>query len=57
METELLKVPMTIVDREKCLKEFPRLTKNMLCAGYENETYDACQVTWMYPLHPLGLPM
>uniref|UniRef100_A0A8C9CC28 Peptidase S1 domain-containing protein n=1 Tax=Phocoena sinus TaxID=42100 RepID=A0A8C9CC28_PHOSS len=43
METELLKVPMTIVDREKCLKEFPRLTKNMLCAGYENETYDACQ--------------
>ncbi|XP_049567212.1 serine protease 55 isoform X2 [Orcinus orca] len=44
METELLKVPMTIVDWEKCLKEFPRLTKNMLCAGFENETYDACQV-------------
>eukprot|EP00069_Balaena_mysticetus_P015432 bmy_09202T0 len=43
METELLKVPMTIMDWEKCLKEFPRLTKNMLCAGYENETYDACQ--------------
>ncbi|XP_057576619.1 serine protease 55, partial [Hippopotamus amphibius kiboko] len=43
METELLKVPMTIMDWEKCLKEFPKLTKNMLCAGYENETYDACQ--------------
>nr|XP_033713469.1 serine protease 55 isoform X4 [Tursiops truncatus] len=43
METELLKVPMTIVDWEKCSKEFPRLTKNMLCAGFENETYDACQ--------------
>ncbi|XP_066896107.1 serine protease 55 isoform X1 [Kogia breviceps] len=43
METELLKVPMTIMDWEKCLKKFPRLTKNMLCAGYENESYDACQ--------------
>uniref|UniRef100_A0A8D1CPV8 Peptidase S1 domain-containing protein n=1 Tax=Sus scrofa TaxID=9823 RepID=A0A8D1CPV8_PIG len=43
METELMKVPMTIVDWGKCLKQFPKLTKNMLCAGYQNESYDACQ--------------
>ncbi|XP_010966131.3 serine protease 55 [Camelus bactrianus] len=43
METELMKVPMIIMDWEKCSKEFPKLTKNMLCAGYKNESYDACQ--------------
>ncbi|XP_053434515.1 serine protease 55 [Nycticebus coucang] len=40
---ELLKVPMIITDWDMCLKEFPKLTKNMLCAGYKNESYDACQ--------------
>uniref|UniRef100_A0A8C3X651 Serine protease 55 n=1 Tax=Catagonus wagneri TaxID=51154 RepID=A0A8C3X651_9CETA len=43
METELMKVPMTVMDWGECLKEFPKLTTNMLCAGYENESYDACQ--------------
>ncbi|MXQ89842.1 hypothetical protein E5288_WYG020563 [Bos mutus] len=43
METELLKAPMTIMNWDKCFKEFPKLTKNMLCAGYENESYDSCQ--------------
>lgn len=48
METELLKAPMTIMSWDRCFKEFPKLTKNMLCAGYENESYDSCQVTWGY---------
>uniref|UniRef100_E1BLW6 Serine protease 55 n=2 Tax=Bos TaxID=9903 RepID=E1BLW6_BOVIN len=39
----LLKAPMTIMNWDKCFKEFPKLTKNMLCAGYENESYDSCQ--------------
>uniref|UniRef100_A0A8C9L3Y7 Serine protease 55 n=2 Tax=Panthera tigris TaxID=9694 RepID=A0A8C9L3Y7_PANTA len=43
MKTDLMKVPMIIVDWKKCSKAFPRLTKNMLCAGYENESFDACQ--------------
>ncbi|XP_025318712.2 serine protease 55 isoform X1 [Canis lupus dingo] len=43
MKIELMKVPMIIMDWEKCLKAFPKLTKNMLCAGYENESFDACQ--------------
>ncbi|XP_034516051.1 serine protease 55 isoform X1 [Ailuropoda melanoleuca] len=43
MKTDLMKVPMTIMDWEKCSKAFPKLTKNMLCAGYENESFDACQ--------------
>lgn len=38
------------MDWEKCSKLFSKLTKNMLCAGYENESYDACQVTKGYPL-------
>lgn len=45
MKTDLMKVPMILMDWEKCSKLFPKLTKNMLCAGYENESYDACQVT------------
>lgn len=48
METELLKAPMTIMNWDTCFREFPKLTKNMLCAGYENESYDSCQVTWGY---------
>nr|KAF6402192.1 hypothetical protein HJG63_016010 [Rousettus aegyptiacus] len=40
---DLIKVPMIIMDWEKCSKLFSKLTKNMLCAGYENESYDACQ--------------
>lgn len=57
METELMKVPMTIVDWGKCLKQFPKLTKNMLCAGYQNESYDACQVSWVSPPpYPYGPP-
>lgn len=63
MKIELMKVPMIIMDWEKCLKAFPKLTKNMLCAGYENESFDACQVTKEYS-HPhlqapiiSGLPM
>ncbi|XP_053072651.1 serine protease 55 isoform X2 [Acinonyx jubatus] len=43
MKTDLMKVPMIIMDWKKCSKAFPRLTKNMLCAGYENESFDACQ--------------
>lgn len=39
-----MKVPMIIMDWEKCSKVFPKLTKNMLCAGYENASYDSCQV-------------
>lgn len=55
MKTDLMKVPMTIMDWEKCSKAFPKLTKNMLCAGYENESFDACQVTKGYPHpHPTG---
>lgn len=56
---DLIKVPMIIMDWEKCSKLFSKLTKNMLCAGYENESYDACQVTKGHPLphsidpHPL----
>lgn len=55
MTTDLMKVPMIIMDWEKCSKLFPKLTKNMLCAGYENESYDACQVTKGSPHpHPVG---
>lgn len=54
MKADLMKVPMTIMDWEKCSKLFPKLTKNMLCAGYENESYDACQVTKGPPPIPLG---
>ncbi|KAM8764537.1 serine protease 55 [Rhynchonycteris naso] len=43
MNSDLMKVPMIIIDWEKCLLEFPKLTENMLCAGYENKSYDACQ--------------
>nr|XP_044986481.1 serine protease 55 [Jaculus jaculus] len=43
MKTDLMKAPMVITGWEECLKVFPSLTKNMLCAGYENESYDACQ--------------
>ncbi|XP_066108779.1 serine protease 55 [Saccopteryx bilineata] len=43
MTTDLMKVPVIIIDWEKCLLEFPKLTENMLCAGYENKSYDACQ--------------
>ncbi|KAI5943448.1 Serine protease 55 [Manis javanica] len=34
---------MIVMDWEECSKVFPKLTKNMLCAGYKNESYDACQ--------------
>uniref|UniRef100_A0A8C5UWJ9 Serine protease 55 n=1 Tax=Microcebus murinus TaxID=30608 RepID=A0A8C5UWJ9_MICMU len=43
MQTDLMKVPMIITDWEKCAKDFPQLGRNMLCAGYKNESYDACQ--------------
>ncbi|XP_054431945.1 serine protease 55 [Pteronotus mesoamericanus] len=43
MGSDLMKVPMIIMDWQNCSKVFPNLTKNMLCAGYENENYDACQ--------------
>uniref|UniRef100_A0A8C4MA45 Serine protease 55 n=1 Tax=Equus asinus TaxID=9793 RepID=A0A8C4MA45_EQUAS len=43
MTTDLMKVPMIIVHWEECVKEFPKLTRNMLCAGYKTENYDACQ--------------
>ncbi|XP_023375424.1 serine protease 55 [Pteropus vampyrus] len=43
VKPDLIKVPMIIMDWEKCSKLFSKLTKNMLCAGYENESYDACQ--------------
>lgn len=45
METNLLKVPMIILDWNECAKTFTKLTKNMLCAGFMNKSYDACQVT------------
>lgn len=49
-----MKVPMIIMDWEKCSEAFPKLTKNMLCAGYQNKSFDACQVTKGYPqLHPI----
>lgn len=55
MTTDLMKVPMIVMDWEECSKVFPKLTKNMLCAGYKNESYDACQVTRGYPFpHPKG---
>ncbi|XP_069872119.1 serine protease 55 isoform X1 [Dipodomys merriami] len=43
MTAELRKVPMVIGDWKKCVAMFPKLTKNMLCAGYGNSSYDACQ--------------
>ncbi|XP_017395940.1 serine protease 55 [Cebus imitator] len=43
MKMDLMKAPMVIMDWEECSKVFPKLTKNMLCAGYKNESYDACQ--------------
>ncbi|XP_008826384.1 serine protease 55 [Nannospalax galili] len=45
MTTDLMKVPMLIIDWEECSQIFPKLTQNMLCAAYENEneSYDACQ--------------
>ncbi|KAM4802197.1 serine protease 55 [Urocitellus parryii] len=43
MKTDLLKVPMVIIDWNECAKTFTKLTKNMLCAGFMNESYDACQ--------------
>nr|XP_020041048.1 serine protease 55 [Castor canadensis] len=42
-KTDLMKVPMAITDWNKCAKVFSKLTKNMLCAGFENKSYDACQ--------------
>lgn len=45
MTTDLMKVPMRIMDWKECTKVFPVLTNNMLCAAYDNESYDACQVT------------
>lgn len=47
--TDLMKVPMVIMDRRECTKVFPKLTKNMLCAGYANKSYDSCQVTRVSP--------
>lgn len=44
MSTDLMKVPMRIIEWEECLQMFPSLTTNMLCASYGNESYDACQV-------------
>lgn len=52
VKTDLMKAPMVIMDWEECSKVFPKLTKNMLCAGYNNESYDACQVTRGYPPSP-----
>ncbi|XP_031218412.1 serine protease 55 isoform X2 [Mastomys coucha] len=40
---DLMKVPMRITDWEECLQIFPSLTTNMLCALYDNKSYDACQ--------------
>uniref|UniRef100_A0A8C9KS86 Serine protease 55 n=1 Tax=Panthera tigris altaica TaxID=74533 RepID=A0A8C9KS86_PANTA len=54
MKTDLMKVPMIIVDWKKCSKAFPRLTKNMLCAGYENESFDACQQSCFPTLQELN---
>ncbi|XP_004695851.2 PREDICTED: serine protease 55, partial [Condylura cristata] len=41
--SDLLKAPMVIADWEACARVFPKLTENMLCAGYQNRSYDACQ--------------
>lgn len=59
VKTDLMKAPVVIMDWEECSKMFPKLTKNMLCAGYKNESYDACQVTGgtlphLIRPHPLG---
>ncbi|ERE90205.1 serine protease 55 [Cricetulus griseus] len=43
MKTDLMKAPMHIIDWKECTKVFPKLTTNMLCASYGNESYDACQ--------------
>ncbi|MBZ3869373.1 Serine protease 55 [Sciurus carolinensis] len=43
MKTDLLKVPMVIIDWKECSRTFTKLTQNMLCAGFMNESYDACQ--------------
>ncbi|ELV14217.1 Serine protease 55 [Tupaia chinensis] len=43
MKTDLMKAPMVITDWKECSMLFPKLTKNMMCAGYKNESYDACQ--------------
>ncbi|KAG8506304.1 Serine protease 55 [Galemys pyrenaicus] len=43
VSNDLLKAPMVITDWKECAKIFPKLTKNMLCAGYQNQSYDACQ--------------
>ncbi|XP_021059775.1 serine protease 55 [Mus pahari] len=43
MSMDLMKVPMRIIEWEECLRMFPSLTTNMLCASYGNESYDACQ--------------
>ncbi|XP_021501279.1 serine protease 55 [Meriones unguiculatus] len=43
MKTDLMKVPMNVIDWKECSKVFPKLTKNMLCASYDNGSYDACQ--------------
>lgn len=51
--SDLMKVPMVIMDRRECTKVFPKLTKNMLCAGYVNKSYDSCQVTRGVPSLPL----
>nr|KAF6481651.1 serine protease 55 [Molossus molossus] len=49
--TELMKVPMIIMDWERCSKVFPKLTKNMLCASYKNMSYDSCQPN-ILQVHP-----
>ncbi|XP_034354771.1 serine protease 55-like [Arvicanthis niloticus] len=41
--SNLMKVPMRIVDWKECSQMFSSLTTNMLCASYDNESYDACQ--------------
>ncbi|XP_051016998.1 serine protease 55 [Acomys russatus] len=43
MKSDLMKVPMRITDWKQCSKVFPSLTTNMLCASYDNGSYDACQ--------------
>ncbi|XP_075413316.1 serine protease 55 [Tenrec ecaudatus] len=43
LTTDMMKAPMAIIAWERCSQIFPKLTKNMLCAGYKNESYDACQ--------------
>ncbi|XP_059129471.1 serine protease 55 isoform X1 [Peromyscus eremicus] len=42
-KTDLMKAPMRIIDWKECTKIFTKLTTNMLCAAYDNESYDACQ--------------